>query len=71
MIRVTDTDKSSLHLVYDMWDTTIEKVKSVIYRHGEKKKNKQSPFYDVVILEDQWIKSNTPLQCLAHSLNPK
>jgi len=31
MIRVTDTDKPSLHLMYDMWDTTIEKVKRVIY----------------------------------------
>jgi len=26
MIRVTNTDTPSLHLVYDMWDTMIEKV---------------------------------------------
>ena len=32
-----------------------------------------SPFYDVVyeILVARWIKNNTPLHCLAHSLNPK
>ena len=61
MIRVTDTDKPSLHLVYDMWDTTIEKVKSVIYRHEEKRETEQSLFYDVVyqILEDRWNNSNT------------
>ena len=59
MIRVTD--KPSLHLMYDMWDTTIEKVKSVIYWHEGKRKNEQSPFYDIVhqILEDRWNKSNT------------
>ena len=59
MIRVTDADKPSFHLVYDMWDTTIEKVKSVIYRHEEKRENEQSPFYDVVhqILDDRWNKS--------------
>ncbi|XP_020267247.1 uncharacterized protein LOC109842776 [Asparagus officinalis] len=73
MIRLTDTDKPSLHLVYDMWDTMIEKVKVVIYRHESKRENDPSSFYDVVhkILEDRWNKSNTPLQCLAHSLNPR
>ena len=67
MIRVTNTDTPSLHLAYDMWDTTIEKVKSAIYQHEEKKKNEQSPFYDVAhqILKDRWNKSNTPFQCLA------
>ena len=61
MIRVTDTDKPSLHLVYDMWDTTIEKDKSVNYRHEEKRENEHSPFYDVVhqILEDRWNKSTS------------
>ena len=47
MIRVTD--KPSIHLVYDIWDTTIEKVKSVSYRHEEKRENEQSPFYNVDI----------------------
>ena len=31
MIKITNSDTPSLHLVYDMWDTTIKKVKSVIY----------------------------------------
>ena len=70
MIRATDTDKPSLHLVYDMWDTS-RRLKVLFIGTEKKKKNEQSPFYDVVILEDQWNKSNTPLQCLAHSLNPK
>jgi hypothetical protein len=73
MIRVTDTDKPSLHLVYDMWDSMIEKVGVAIYRKEGRRENEFSPFYDVVhkILEDRWNKSNTPLQCLAHSLNPR
>ncbi|XP_020265834.1 uncharacterized protein LOC109841315 [Asparagus officinalis] len=73
MIRFTDTDKPSLHLVYDMWDTMIERVKTVIYRHESKRENDPSSFYDVIhkILEDRWNKSNTPLECLAHSLNPR
>ncbi|XP_020247901.1 uncharacterized protein LOC109825460 [Asparagus officinalis] len=72
MIRVTDTDTPCLHLVYDMWDTMIEKVKQAIYRHEGKRDNEESPFYEVVhkILVDQWNKGNTPLQCLAHSLVP-
>ena len=58
MIWVTDTDKPSLHLVYDMWETMIEKVKVAIYRHEGKRENEQSSFYDVVhkILEDRWNK---------------
>ncbi|XP_020269797.1 uncharacterized protein LOC109845024 isoform X2 [Asparagus officinalis] len=73
MIRVTDTDTPCLHLVYDMWDTMIEKVKQTIYRHESKRDNEESPFYEVVhkILVDRWNNSNTPLQCLAHSLVPR
>ncbi|CAN7119656.1 unnamed protein product [Brassica rapa subsp. narinosa] len=48
MIRFCDTDKPCLHLVYEMWDSMIEK-----------------------ILVDRWTKNNTPLHCLAHSLNPR
>ncbi|ONM59727.1 hAT transposon superfamily protein [Zea mays] len=56
-----------------MWDTMIEKVKSVIYRHEMKETHEESIFYSVVhdILVSRWTKSNTPLHCLAHSLNPK
>ena len=63
MIQVSDTDKPSLHLVYKMWNTMIDKVKVAIYRHEGKRDTEQSSFYDVVhkILEDRWNKSNTPL----------
>ncbi|GAV60249.1 LOW QUALITY PROTEIN: DUF659 domain-containing protein/Dimer_Tnp_hAT domain-containing protein, partial [Cephalotus follicularis] len=36
MIRFCDTDKLSLHLVYDMWDMMIENVKKAIYYHEVK-----------------------------------
>ncbi|CAL5432817.1 unnamed protein product [Camellia sinensis] len=70
MIRVCDTDRPSLHLVYDMWDTMVEKVKMVIYKHEGKRLEDESTFYNVVhqILVDRWNKNNTPLHCLAHSL---
>ena len=73
MIRVCDTDKPCLHLVYKMWDFMIEKVKNVIYKHEGKRLNESSSFWDVIyrILIDRWIKNNTPLHCLAHSLNPR
>ncbi|GAV84096.1 Dimer_Tnp_hAT domain-containing protein [Cephalotus follicularis] len=50
----------------------IEKVKKAIYRHEGKRDDEFSSFYFVVheILVDRWNKSNTPLHCLAHSLNP-
>ncbi|XP_058007979.1 uncharacterized protein LOC110662435 [Hevea brasiliensis] len=73
MIRVCDTDKPCLHLVYELWDSMIEKVKQVIFDHEGKQADGFSPFYYVVhrILVDRWAKSNTPLHCLAHSLNPR
>ena len=63
MLRVCDTDAPTLHLVYDMWDTMIEKVKVAIYRHEGKRADEHSAFYEVVysILIDRWTKSNTPL----------
>ncbi|XP_058003098.1 uncharacterized protein LOC110657061 [Hevea brasiliensis] len=73
MIRVCDTDKPCLHLVYELWDSMIKKVKQVIFYHEGKQADGFSPFYYVVhrILVDRWAKSNTPLHCLAHSLNPR
>ncbi|CAM8990676.1 unnamed protein product [Rhodiola kirilowii] len=73
MIRVCDTDQPCLHLVYEMWDVMIEKVKKVIYEHENIDESETSTFYDVVhkILVARWAKSNTPLHCLAHSLNPR
>ncbi|KAL6557390.1 hypothetical protein OROMI_017740 [Orobanche minor] len=73
MLRFADTDKPSLHLIYDMWDDMIEKVKNIIYMHERKELTENSAFYDVVdaILIDRWTKSSSPLHCLAHSLNPR
>jgi hypothetical protein len=73
MLRAADTDKPSLHLIYEMWDTMIEAVKVCIYQHERKSHDEESTFYDIVyaILYDRWLKSNTPLHCLAHSLNPR
>ncbi|CAA0840437.1 Unknown protein [Striga hermonthica] len=73
-IRVADTDSPILHLVYDMWDSMIEEIKTVVFRHeGKDLLVGQSAFFDAIhkILEERWNKSNTPLHCLAHSLVPK
>ncbi|KAK8306128.1 hypothetical protein V6Z11_D03G106300 [Gossypium hirsutum] len=73
MLRIIDTDKPTLHLVYEMWDEMIEKVKTNIYRHEGKKGNERSILYEIVysILIDRWTKSSTSLHCMAHSLNPR
>nr|XP_043619314.1 uncharacterized protein LOC122591158 [Erigeron canadensis] len=73
MIRFCDTDKPYLHLVYEMWDSMIEKVKAEIYKKERRPLSARSIFYDVVhqILVARWAKNNTPLHCLAHSLNPR
>jgi hypothetical protein len=44
----------------------------MIYRHEMKETHEESIFYSYVhdILVSRWTKSNTPLHCLAHSLNP-
>ena len=72
MLRVADTDTPCLHLIYEMWDSMIEKVKKTIYQH-EEEESEESTFYNVVhsILVNHWAKGNTPLHCLAHSLNPR
>ncbi|XP_075638406.1 uncharacterized protein LOC142610479 [Castanea sativa] len=73
MLRIADTDKPCLHLMYEMWDSMIEKVKGVIYRHEGLEDDQHCSFWSVVydILIDRWTKNCTPLHCLAHSLNPK
>ncbi|XP_057790912.1 uncharacterized protein LOC131008025 [Salvia miltiorrhiza] len=72
MLRICDTDKPCMHLVYGMWDTMIVKVKRVIFEHEMKSDLEESSFWNVVcnVLEDRWSKSNTQLHCLAHSLTP-
>ncbi|XLS64947.1 hypothetical protein HN51_024921 [Arachis hypogaea] len=73
VLRSTDTDAPTLHLVHEMWDSMIKKVKSAIYLYERKDEQVLSSFYNVVhsILVQRWTKSSTPLHCLAHSLNPR
>jgi hypothetical protein len=61
MLRAADTDRPSLHLIYEMWDNWIEAIKACIYHHERKALDEESSFYDTVyaILYDQWLKSNT------------
>ena len=55
MLRVTDIDKHCLHLVYEMWDSMIEKVKVAIYQHEGLENDEYSSFWGMVydILIDQ------------------
>ena len=73
VIRAADTDKPSLHLVYEWWETMIQTVKKAIFRKETKELEDDSVFWNAVqsILISRWSKSNTPLHCMAHSLNPK
>ena len=48
MLRVADTDKPYLHLVYKMWDLMIEKVKATIYWHKGLEDDEYSSFWSVV-----------------------
>ncbi|XP_059671005.1 uncharacterized protein LOC132316546 [Cornus florida] len=71
---LADTDAPVLHLIYDIWDTMIEKVKYRIFGHeNQDLLTGQSNFFDIIhnILETRWKKSNNPLHCMAHSLFPK
>ncbi|XP_042401119.1 uncharacterized protein LOC121991167 [Zingiber officinale] len=70
MLRKADTDQPCLHLDYEWWDEMIEKMRVAISKGAH---SKDSKFYEVVhnILVERWNKSNTPLHCLAHSLNPR
>ena len=59
MISVCDTDKPCLHLVYEMWDSIIEKVKIQIHKKEECLASQLSCFYDVahriLVLDGQRI----------------
>ncbi|KAI4297681.1 hypothetical protein L6164_037562 [Bauhinia variegata] len=44
VLRAYDTDNPTLHLVYEMWDAMIEKVKTFIYRHQRNEPNDTSIF---------------------------
>ncbi|XP_039047312.1 uncharacterized protein LOC120187742 [Hibiscus syriacus] len=73
ILRVFDTDKSCLHLVYELWDSMIEKVKCEIYKKEKRHLTNFSSFYHIVyeILIARWTKSYTHLHCLVYSLYPR
>ncbi|CAN7074785.1 unnamed protein product [Brassica oleracea var. botrytis] len=54
MIRFCETDKPSLHLIYEMWDSMIEKVKYEIYKKEKRPLIEVSPFYKY-----EWLSENS------------
>ncbi|KAJ1257224.1 hypothetical protein BS78_K172500 [Paspalum vaginatum] len=66
MIRIADTDTPCQHLIYEMWDSMIEKVKKEIYLWEGKELNEDSTLYLVIydILIARWTKGNNPLHCV-------
>ncbi|XP_054793744.1 uncharacterized protein LOC129299303 [Prosopis cineraria] len=73
LLRFVDTNKPTLHLIYEMWNSMIKEVKESIYKHEKKLLSQHSSFYEVVygIIIDHWTKGCMPLHYLAHSLNPR
>ncbi|KAI9156180.1 hypothetical protein LWI28_001806 [Acer negundo] len=73
MLRMADTDTPCLHLIYEWWDSMIEKVKIAIFRKERKQLNDSSRFFYMVhgILVERRTKSSAPLHGLAYSLNPR
>lgn len=73
VIRAADTDRSSLHLAHEWWESMIQNVKKAIFKKERKQLDEESVFWNAVnsVLTSRWSKSNTPLHCMAHSLNPK
>ncbi|XP_030946107.1 uncharacterized protein LOC115970651 [Quercus lobata] len=55
MLRVADIDKHCLHLVYEMWDSMIEKVKVAIYRHEGFEDDEYSSFWGMVYYSIEWL----------------
>ncbi|GKC03472.1 hypothetical protein Tco_0995082 [Tanacetum coccineum] len=52
MIRACDIDKPCLHLVYEMWDSMIEKVKFEIYKKEKRPTSQRNYYSDAWLLED-------------------
>ena len=56
MLRVANTDKPCLHLMYKMWDSIIGKVNVAIYRHKGLEDDEYNSFWGVVydiLLQDR------------------
>ncbi|XLS94187.1 hypothetical protein HN51_070195, partial [Arachis hypogaea] len=48
VLKNTNTDALTLHLVHEMWDSMIKKVKNAIYRYERKDEQDLSSFYNVL-----------------------
>ena len=48
MLQAADTNRPCLYLVYEMWDSMIEKVKAVIYWHEGLEDDEYNSFFNVV-----------------------
>ena len=48
MLQVADMDRLCLHLVYERWDSMIEKVNAAIYQHEGLEDDEYSSFFNVV-----------------------
>ncbi|XP_049935506.1 uncharacterized protein LOC116258805 isoform X2 [Nymphaea colorata] len=74
MLREVYKDEPMLHKVYEMWDNMIKQIQFIVFEHEKKNIGlDNSEFFDRIhsILVEKWDKSNTPLHCMAYSLNPK
>ncbi|XP_068307387.1 uncharacterized protein [Pyrus communis] len=65
VIRMADTDKPCLHLVYECWDTMIENVKAAIYRNERKALHEKNSFFDAVYYSSEWLQED-PSQVAPH-----
>ncbi|CAN6570852.1 unnamed protein product [Malus baccata var. baccata] len=65
VIRMADTDKPCLHLVYEWWDAMIEKVKAAIYRNERKALHEKKQLFDTVYYSLEWLQED-PSQVAPH-----
>ncbi|KAH7691827.1 Ribonuclease H-like protein [Dioscorea alata] len=70
MLQVMDTDRPSLHLVFEMWDTMIKKVKTTIYKHIHRQIEEKTNFYEVIYeifiyYSNEWL-NEVPNRLLPH-----
>lgn len=73
MLKIIVADKPSVYLVQNMWDTMIERMKGVIYRH-EGKEMMEILLFMIWCTKFWWIigtKATPSLYCLTRSLNPR
>ena len=48
MLQEANTDRPCVHLMYEMWDSMIENVKTVIHRHKGLEVDENGSFFNVM-----------------------